>query len=335
MRAVVHRRYAAPHNALAIGGVSRPEPGPDEVLIRVRAASIHPDVWHAVTGRPFMLRLMGNGLHKPKRTIPGTDLAGVVHSVGTNVTTVAPGDEVFGETIQGHQWKNGGAFAEYATAPAEKIVIKPPALDFSAASTIPTSGLIAFMNVAPHIPAGGSVLVNGAGGGVGSTAIQLAKHYGASVTAVDFEDKSDMLRSLGADRTIDFRREDFLATGDRYDLIVDIPGNRSFEDLKRGLTGDGRYVYIGHDGYGARGGRLIGSGVPRFIKLSVRAPFGRRTFEPYRTIAAEDRLQTLADLAADGDLTPVVARSFPLEDAADALVHMANDNPIGRLVLSV
>ena len=156
------------------------------MLIRVRAASVHPDVWHVVAGRPAVLRLMGSGVRRPKDKVPGTDVAGVVESVGAAVTRFRPGDEVFAETIRGVQWRNGGAFAEYATAPEEGVAIKPPGVSFEEAAAVPTAGLIALNNLPQRrVPPGHRVLVNGAAGGVGAIAVQLAKAYGAQVTGVD------------------------------------------------------------------------------------------------------------------------------------------------------
>ena len=213
MEAILQSRYG-PIDDLQLGQVARPVPAEDEVLVRVRAASVHPDVWHVVTGQPAVLRLMGSGVRHPKEQVPGTDVAGVVESVGRAVTQFRPGDEVFGKTVRGVQWRNGGAFAEYATAPEDGVALKPAGVSFEEAAAVPTAGLIALNNLPQRrVPPGSRVLVNGAAGGVGAFAVQLAKAYGAEVTGVDHRSKLALVRSLGADRTIDYTREDSPAAG--------------------------------------------------------------------------------------------------------------------------
>jgi NADPH:quinone reductase-like Zn-dependent oxidoreductase len=237
MKAIVQEEYGS-LGALKVQEVEQPAPGDDEVLVRVRAASVHPDVWHVVCGRPYVLRLMGAGFFKPKNPIPGTDMAGVVEAVGKNVTQFRPGDEVFGETIGSMQWINGGAFAEYVTVAEECLARKPANITFEQAASVPTSGYIALLNLGEvgQLGPGQEVLVNGAGGGVGALALQLAKAYGARVTAVDSTKKLGLLRALGADQVIDYTRENFTKGGVRYDLIFDIPGNYPFSECKRALT---------------------------------------------------------------------------------------------------
>ena len=228
MKAIVQDTYGSP-DVLELRDIDRPVVEDDEVLVRVRAASVHPDVWHVLTGLPYVLRVMGAGLRKPKNPVPGTDLAGVIESVGKNVTRFGPGDEVFGETLKGMQWINGGAYAEYATAPEDALALKPANVTFEQAAAVPTSALIALpsLRAGGEIQAGQRVLVNGAGGGVGAIAVQLAKAFGADVTGVDCTSKLDMVRSIGADQVIDYTQEDFTRRGERYDLIFDIPGNHS------------------------------------------------------------------------------------------------------------
>ena len=240
MKAIVQHRYGSVDD-LALSEVPRPEPAADEVLVRVRAASVHPDVWHVVAGRPAVLRLMGSGVRRPRERVPGTDVAGVVESVGSAVTRFEPGDEVFGETIRGVQWRNGGAFAEYATAPEEGLALKPSGVSFEEAAAVPTVGLIALNNLPRRrVPSGSRVLVNGAAGGVGAIAVQLAKSYGAEVTGVDHASKLALVRSLGADRVIDYTSEDFTRAGEQWDLIFDVPGNHSFKAIRRALDPRGQ-----------------------------------------------------------------------------------------------
>jgi NADPH:quinone reductase-like Zn-dependent oxidoreductase len=230
MKAIVQEKYGSPYD-LALREVDRPLIGDDDVLVRVHAASVHPDVWHVVIGRPYVLRLMGAGFSKPKNPIPGTDMAGIVESVGKAVTRYRQGDGVFGETIAAtHQWTNGGAFAEYVSVREDWLALKPGNVTFEQAAAVPTSGFIALHNLrdASQVGPGRKVLINGAGGGVGALALQFAKAHGAHVTAVDSTNKLSMLRSLGADEVIDYTREDFTRRGNRYDLIFDVPGNRPF-----------------------------------------------------------------------------------------------------------
>ena len=241
MKAIVQEKYGSPSEVLEHREFDKPEVKDDEVLVRVHVASVHPDVWHIVRGLPYVLRLMGAGLLKPKNTVPGTDVAGHVESIGKNVTQFQQGDEMFGETIKGYQWTNGGAYAEYASVPEVALVPKPANVTFEQAAAVPTSGLIVLQNLPneERLQPGQSVLVNGAGGGVGALAVQIAKAYGASVTGVDDTKKLEMIRSLGADQIIDYTQEDFTQSGERYDLIFDIPGILHFRlvDASSALTG--------------------------------------------------------------------------------------------------
>src|SRR5215212_9150985 len=194
MKAIVQGKYGPPADVLELADVDEPVVKDDEVLVRVHAASVHPDVWHVVRGLPYVLRLMGAGLLRPKKRIPGTDVAGRVESVGKDVTRFRAGDEVFGETIKGYQWANGGAYAERVSVPEDQLALKPANITFEQAAAVPTSGLIALQNLPDEglLRPGQSVLVNGAGGGVGTLALQLAKAYGGNVTGVDNTKKLDM-----------------------------------------------------------------------------------------------------------------------------------------------
>src|SRR5712692_4431432 len=243
MKAIVQEKYGSPDN-LELREVDKPAAADDDILVRVRAASLHPDVWHVVSGRPYVLRLAGAGFPRPKNPIPGTDMAGIVESVGKGVTQFRPGDPVFGETIATQQWINGGAFAEYVAVPQDLLALKPDNITYEQAASVPTSGYIALQNLRDpsQLRPGQTVLINGAGGGVGTLALQLAKAYGAHVTAVDTTRKLGVLRSLGADEVIDFTEEDFTQRGVRYDLIFDVPGNQSLSACRRALKPDGRYV---------------------------------------------------------------------------------------------
>jgi NADPH:quinone reductase-like Zn-dependent oxidoreductase len=201
-------------------------------------------------------------------------VAGHVESVGKNVTQFQPGDEVFGETSRQWQWHNGGAYAEYVSVPEDTLALKPAGITFEQAAAVPSSGFIALSGLRNQgqVQPGQKVLINGAGGGVGALAVQLAKAYGADVTGVDSTRKLDMVQSIGADQVIDYTQEDFTQSGERYDLILDVPGNHSLSECRRALTPEGTYVLIGHDHFGVSGGRWLGS-LPRFFKLVVMSPF--------------------------------------------------------------
>lgn len=335
MRAVVQTGYGDPSEVLHVREVARPSPGDSEVLIRVRAASVHPDVWHVITGRPRVLRLMGAGVRRPKVAVPGTDAAGVVEAVGSSVTRFEAGDEVFGETIPGMQWRNGGAYAEYVTAAADALAPKPANVTFEQAATVPTAGIIALHNLPdPETPAGGRrVLVNGAGGGVGAIALQVASAAGAEVTAVDHTRKLDLLRRLGADRVIDYTTDDVTRTDGSYGLVFDVVGNHPFAAYRRVLAPDGTYVLIGHDRFGTQGRGWLGS-IPTMFGLMARSTVERRL--PAPRFDGPDRERSMArlhDLVAREVLTPVVARTFPLEEAADAITMLASERAIGRVVI--
>ncbi len=334
MKAVVQDGYGSP-GRLRLAEVARPVAGEDEVLMRVRAASLHPDVWHAVAGRPYVLRLMGAGVARPKNPIPGTDVAGVVESAGTGVTRFRPGDEVFGETAAGMQWANGGAFAEYVAAPEECLALKPAEVGFEQAASVPASGFITLRNLPPadELGEGREVLINGAGGGVGSLALQIVKSYGARVTAVDRASKLDMLRTLGADRVIDYRRDDPARDQGRYDFIFDVPANRPYSVWRRLLTAGGRYVPIGHESCGKAGRRVFGL-IPYFFSLMLRARFDRKLGSGNPSLPGKrDAIAILARLLGEGEITPIVDRAYPLGEVHEAFRHLVEDELHGKVVL--
>jgi NADPH:quinone reductase-like Zn-dependent oxidoreductase len=335
VRAIVQDSYGSP-DGLRLREVERPVVGDDEVLVGVRAASVHPDVWHVVSGRPFVLRLMGSGLLRPRCRIPGTDLAGVVEAVGGKVTRFRPGDEVFGETLRGFSWRNGGAFAEYASVPEDCSAGKPATVTFERAAAVPTARYIALVNLPEGcMRPGQRVLVNGAGGGVGAVAVQLAKANGAYVVGVDHTRKLDLVRDLGADEVVDFTSTDVTRSGQRYDLIVDIPGDRPFAAYRHVLAPAGKYVLIGHDQYGRAGRRWLGS-LPRFAWLAVLSLFvGQlRRAGPAR-MNKEEAMATLRAHLEAGRLIPVIDRTYPLSEAGEAIRYLASGQAIGRVVLDV
>ena len=335
MKAIVQDRYGSP-DVLELRDIDEPAAGDDEVLVRVHAASVHPDVWHVVRGVPYVLRVMGAGLRRPKNPVPGIDMAGRVESVGAKVTRFRPGDEVFGEIVRGIQWRNGGAFAEYAVAPEAKLELKPAKLTFEQAAAVPTSALIALQAVRHqgHVQPGHKVLVNGAGGGVGTFAVQLGKADGAHVTGVDSTSKLDLIRSIGADRVIDYTQEDFTRSGERYDVIVDIPGNRSFSDLRRALTRTGTYVYIGHDRFGGSGARWFG-GIGRFLGLTLLTPFVSQRMSPRIAKGTEDPLLVLKELIEAGRIEPAIDKTFPLSEVPEAIRYLESGQARGKIVITV
>lgn len=337
MQAIVQTAYGPAERVLALGEVERPEPAPDEVLVRVEAASVHADVWHVVTGRPYVVRLFGSGLRRPSPAIPGTDFAGVVEAVGSAVSRFRPGDEVFGESHRGMQWKNGGTFAEYVTAPEDVLAIKPKNVSFAEAAAVPTPGTIALFNLqmGKLLRAGAKVLVNGAAGAVGSVVVQMAKAEGAHVTAVDRGDKLDLLRAIGADEVIDYTRTDCTEPGPRYDLVFDVASTLSLARSKRVLAPEGIYVFIGHDHFGKATGPLLGS-VPRAVGLGLWALFDKHlpSLDLSATIPKRECMERLAALLATGALRPLIDRTLPLSEAARALSLLQEGNLRGRLVLT-
>ena len=337
MRAIVQTAYGRPDDVLKLREIDRPVAKDGEVLVRVHAASLHPDVWHTVRGVPYVLRLMGSGLRKPRVRVPGIDLAGRVEAVGTNVTRFQPGDDVFGEIVHGNQWRNGGAYAEFAVAREDALAPKPADLSFEQAAAVPTSALIAHraLRGEGRIRPGQEVVVNGAGGGVGTFAVQIAKAYGTTVTAVDRAEKSDMLRSIGADRVVDYTTEDFTRSGGPYDLILDIASNRTWPDCRRALRSDGTYVLIGHDHFGDSSNRWIGS-MGRFLRLLVLSLFdkripGVRSFKD----PEKDPLAAVTAFIEAGMITPVVDSTYPLREVREAIRYMETGQARGKIVITV
>jgi len=335
MKAVIQTGYGPPGDVLELREVAKPEPAAGEVLVRVRAASVHADVWHVVMGLPYVMRLMGSGVLRPNERVPGTDFAGVVEAVGAGVADFRPGDEVFGESFRELAWKNGGTFAEYAAVPADTIAPKPPNVSFEQAATVPTSGYIVLINLrGDRVKPGHRVLVNGAVGGVGSIAVQLAREWGAHVTGVDHTDRVDLLRALGADRVIDYTREDFTRGEERYDLVLDVASTSSRRAASRVLTPTGAYIVIGHDHYGHRGRRLLGS-FPQVLAPVVTRRLVRHLPPPGGPFPSKrEAMATLQTMLASGKLTPVVDSAFPLSQVAEAIHHLAEGNPLGRIVVA-
>jgi len=323
MRAIVQDTYGST-DVLGLEDISRPEIGEDEVLVRVRAAGVDPGVWHLMTGLPYLVRVAGFGIRAPKTRVRGSDVAGTVEAVGADVTRFQPGEEVFGTC--------DGAFAEYASAKEERLALKPATLTFEQAAAIATSGFTALQGLRDRgeVEAGQKVLVIGASGGVGTSAVQIAKALGAEVTGVCSTRNVDMVRSIGADHVIDYTRED-VADGTRsYDVILDTAGNRSLSLLRGALTKRGTLVIVGGEG----GGRWIGA-VGRTLKALLLSPLVSQRLRAFISKESSDDLEVLRQFVEAGHLTPVIDRTYPLNETADAIAYIAEGHARGKVVVTV
>ena len=322
MRAAVRHRYGPP-SVLESSEVERPVPGRGDVLVRVAAASIHPGDCFVMTGEPYVLRLVF-GLRRPRHRIPGMDLAGVVAAVGKDVTTLGPGDEVFG-------WNTAGALAEYACVPADNLVPVPANLSLEDAAAVPTSAMTALqaLRKIADVQPGHKVLVTGASGGVGSFAVQIAKALGAEVTGVCSTRNVDLVVSLGADHVVDYTRTDFTRTEQRYDVILDNVEGQPLAAVRRALTTTG--TLIPNSGYG---GRWLGP-IRRIVKTRVLSGFTRQQLKPFTSVGKRQDLLALADLLTAGQVAPLIDRTYPLDEAADALRHVAAGHTRGKVVITV
>lgn len=319
MKAIVQDRYGQTE-MLAFEDIERPGVGKDDVLVRVRAAAVDAGTVHLMTGRPLLMRVIGLGLRGPKARVHGMDLAGVVEAVGANVTRFTPGDEVFGVA--------DGSLAEYAVTPADRLVPKPANVTFEQAAAVTVSGLTAMHALrAGEVRAGQSVLVIGAAGGVGTFTVQLARAAGAEVTGVCSTAKLDVVRALGA-TAVDYTREHF-AGGRRYDLIIDIAGNRPLSVLRRALTPKGTLVLVG-----GQGGPVL-DGLERLLRaFLLNLVVGQRL----RSIISVTRQPDLVELAghlAAGTVAPVIDRTFALVEAPGAIRHVAGGHARGKVVVNI
>ncbi len=322
MRAAVQHRYGPP-SVLEPSEVALPIPGPGDVLVRVGAASVHPGDYFVMTGKPYVLRLVF-GLRRPRHGIPGRDLAGVVAAVGEDVTALRLGEKVFG-------WSTAGTLAEYACVPADHLVPVPSSLSVLEAAAVPTSAMTALQalrDVASVRP-GQTVLVTGASGGVGSFAVQIAKAFGTEVTGVCSTRNADLVRSLGADHVVDYTRTDFTGTEKRYDVILDNVEAQPLAAVRRALTPAG--TLIPNSGHG---GRWLGP-LGRIVKARVLSWFTRQRLRPFTSVEKHQDLLTLADLLATGQVTPVIDRTYPLDEAADALRYVGAGHTRGKVVVTL
>ena len=326
MKAVEQDQYGQP-DVLRLVEVERPEVGDDEVLVRVHMAAANPLDWHFVTGTPWVLRLTA-GLRRPKQPRRGVDMAGVVEAVGAGVTEFGAGDEVFGG--------GAGSFAECVVCRKTSLAPLPSGMGFGEAAALPVAGVTALQGLRDHaaLRPGQRVLVNGAGGGVGNYAVQIAKNLGAEVTAVCGTHNVDIVRSLGADHVVDYSRTDVVADavarGRRYDAILDNVGNRSLADCRRLLTDDGVLVMVS----GPKRNRMLGP-IGRVVRAKLRFLVGRQRAVTFVTSETHDELLALSRLVAEGSLRSVIDRTYPLADTAEAIRYLAEGHARGKVLISV
>jgi NADPH:quinone reductase-like Zn-dependent oxidoreductase len=307
MKAIVGEKYGGPEQ-LALREIDKPQLEPDSVLVRVHAASVNPYDWHLMRGTPYFVRF-ASGLRRPKRTVPGGDVAGIVEEAGENMTAFRPGDEVFGMCA--------GSFAEYVRGREKNLVPKPAGLTFEQAAALPGAGITALQTLrdSGRIEAGQRVLINGASGGIGTFAVQIAKSYDAHVTGVCSTRNVELVRSLGADEVIDYTADDF--TDQQYDLIVDLVGNRSLRELRRATAPGGAAV-------------LVAGSVTRTMASLVR-----RGLRPFITRPRTEDLLALTDLVDAGKLIPVIDRTFSLAEAPGAIAYSETGRARGKIVIAV
>jgi NADPH:quinone reductase-like Zn-dependent oxidoreductase len=322
MRAIVQDHYGETAEVLRLEEIDRPQIGDDDVLVRVRAASVHIGDWHVMSGLPYLLRVVGFGFRAPKVRVRGMDVAGTVEAVGHNVTRFQAGDEVFGTS--------NGSFAEYASASEDTLALKPANLTFQQAAAVPTSAVAALQALrdAGGIKADQQVLLVGASGGVGLFAVQIAKSFGAEVTGVCSTTKVDLVRSLGADHVIDHTQEDFTQSGQQYDLILVMGGNQSLSQLKRVLRPGGTLVPVGTE----EGNRWVGG------KAWIQAMLLSRLKRHLRPLASKPNqadLQFVTELIEAAKITPVIDRTFPLSEVPDAIRYLHAGKARGKIAITV
>ena len=322
MKAIVYAKYGPP-DVLELKEVEKPAPKDDEVLIKVHAASANAANWHLLRGDPFLLRLTGTGLLKPKNKILGADVAGRVEAVGRNAKQFQPGDDVFGD-ISADGW---GGFAEYVSVPESALVLKPANISFEEAAAVPMAAVTALQGVRDkgQIQPGQKVLINGASGGVGTFAVQIAKSFGAEVTGVCSTRNLDMARSIGADQVIDYTQEDFTRNGHRYDLIIAANGYQSISDYKRALNPEGIYVMTG------------GSGAQMFQAIFLGPWISKTGSKKLGNLAAKPNKKDLAfmkELLEAGKVVPVIDRHYKLSEVPEALRYLEEGHARGKVVIT-
>ncbi len=323
MKAIVHDRYGPPDDVLDLKDIDKPVPADDEVLVRVHAASTNGGDPVVVRGQPYVIRLMGFGLFKPKNKILGDDIAGRVEAVGKNVEQFRPDDEVFGFCT--------GGFAEYVCTTQDWLAPKPANITFEQAAAVPSSAVATLQGLRDQgqLQPGQKVLINGASGGVGTFAVQIAKSLGAEVTAVCSMRNVDAARSMGADHVIDYTREDFTRTSERHDLMLDVAANRTLAHCRRALTPRGTYVLIG-GGHG----RWVG-GLPRFFTTRALSPFVSQRMRAFFATRSHEDMVYVKNLLESGKVTPIIDRTYALSETSQAISYIEEGHAQGKVVITV
>jgi NADPH:quinone reductase-like Zn-dependent oxidoreductase len=320
MKAIIQSSYGPPDEVLDLQDVDRPEIGDDEALVRVRASAVAGDDWHLMRGKPFAARL-ATGIRRPRNRIPGREVAGTVETVGKDVTRLRPGDDVFG-------WCDG-AFAEYASVSGDTLAPKPANLTFQQAAVVPISAFTALQGLRDigRIREGQKALIIGASGGVGTFAVQIGKALGAAVAGVSSTGNLDLVRSIGADRVVDYTKEDYTLTGEPYDVILDLVANRSLSDLRKALTPKGTLVTIG-----TTGGR---SPIGRWLRGLALSPFVSQKLRPLIHKDSKEDLLFLRELIEAGKITPVISADYPLGEVPQAIRHFREGHARGKIAITV
>lgn len=320
MQAIVQTEYGAPGDVLHVEEVAMPAAGESEVLVRVCGAPVSGTDWHLIRGLPYLARFV-TGMTRPKNRVPGYDFAGTVAEVGPGVTTVAQGDEVFG-------WCDG-SMAQYVVVPETQLTQIPSNLSLEEAALVPIASFTALQGIRDkgRVQPGQKVLITGASGGVGTHAVQIAKHYGAEVTAVASEPKFDLVRSLGADHVIDYRNQSLTATGRRFDVLIDLYGNPSLAEIRRVLKPGGTVVLIG-----GTGGRWF-MGVDRWLRAMAAAPFLGFRARPLIHRDSHPDLLTIKGLIESGEVRPVLDRTFTLDEVVKAIEYVTDGHARGQVVV--
>ena len=322
MKAIVYHEYGSP-DVLELQELDMPAAKDDEVLVAVHAAAVGPHDWHFLRGTPYLVRMVA-GLLKPRRKVLGRDVAGRVEAVGRNVTEFQPGDEVFGEV-------NFGGYAEYVSVSEDELALKPANLTFEQAAAVSVSAITALQGLRDkgRIQPGQKVLINGAAGGVGTFAVQIAKSFGAEVTGVCSTRNVDMVRSIGADQVIDYTQEDFTQSGRRYDLMLDMVGNHSLSDCRRVLSPKGVYVSVG-----AQMGDWMGP-LTHVLKVVLASLVGSQKMVVWVAKQTKSDLAVLRELLEVGKVTPVIDRTYPLSEVPEAIRYLELGHARGKVVITV
>jgi NADPH:quinone reductase-like Zn-dependent oxidoreductase len=323
MKAIVHHEYGAP-DVLRLEEVEKPVPSDSQVLIRVRAAAVNPLDWHYMRGTPYLIRIMVPSLFQPTVTRLGVDVAGEVEAIGKNVTHFKPGDAVFGTGL--------GAFAEYVCAGEKSLVLKPANITFDEAAAVPIAAVTALQGLRDkgRIHRGQKVLINGASGGVGTFAVQIAKSFGADVTGVCSTRNMDMVRSLGADHVIDYTKEDFTESGQQYDLILDMVGSHTLSEYRRAMTPKGIFVLAGSTNPGIWLRVVVG-----MVKTDVYSRFVSQSFVKFFAEVNQEDMTILSDLMRDGKVRSVIDRRYGLHEVPDAIRYLEQGHARGKVVIAL